>query len=287
MERNDSLSELTARCREIEEALEHAKNRAESIHLIGPITELYKSLTVVESQVAQLKERLRILVDTNPWLSDEAAQPVAGVAPKAPSIPSDKLGSSTYQQKGWDCIAVGDYGGAKQALERALKLAPDDPEALSTLGWAQALSHDYDDALMTYQRVLAANPDDQQARVNLGYISLKKKIYGEAVEHLSSAIRAGTDRKATLYAHYYLGLVYLAREMFQDAESYFQQTVELGPAMSEAYFQLGRARYSAGRRADAISAWRDGIAANIFSPWAKRCSDAARAVEAEEEPALD
>ena len=57
--------------------------------------------------------------------------------------------------------------------------------------------------------------------------------------------------------------------------------------MSEVFFQLGRTRFLAGRRADAISAWRDGIAANTFSPWAKRCSDAARAVEAGETPVLD
>ncbi|UCC72164.1 MAG: tetratricopeptide repeat protein [Gemmatimonadota bacterium] len=284
MDRGDPLEGLFVRYREIEEALDRAEGRAESIQLISAITELYKALNQVEGRVAELKVRLRGLVEGNKWLSDEAAEPVAGAAPP---VYSDKLGSSTFKQKGWDCIAVGDYGGAKEMLKRALELAADDLEALSTLGWAQALSHDYDDALMTYQRVLAAKPDDEQARVNLGYICLKKKIYGEAVEHLSTAIRSSTDRKAALYGHYYLGLVYLAREMFDDAETYFQKTIELGPAMSEAYFQLGRARYLAGRRADAISAWRDGIAANAFNPWAKRCSDAVRAVEAGELPPLD
>ncbi len=287
METGDLLNELATRLREVEEALEHAGDRAASIQLIGSIAELYKGLGEVEGRIAELKEKLRGLVEANQWLSDEGATPIAGVAPATPPVHSDRLGSSTYKQKGWDCIAVGDYGGAKAMLKRALELAPDDLEALSTLGWAQALAHDYDDALMTYHRVLASQPDDEQARVNLGYICLKKKIYGEAVEHLSSAIRAGNDRKATLYAHYYLGLVYLAREMYGDADSYCEQTTELAPAMSEAYFQLGRARFLAGRRADAISAWRDGIAANTFSPWAKRCSDAARAVEAGETPPLD
>jgi len=34
--------------------------------------------------------------------------------------------------------------------------------------------------------------------------------FGEAIEHLSKAIRLDNDKKATLYAHFYLGLVYSA-----------------------------------------------------------------------------
>ncbi len=60
-------------------------------------------------------------------------------------------------------------------------------------------------------------PANSLARINVGYICLKKRIFGEAIEHLSKAIRLDNDRKATLYAHYYLGLVYLEREMFEDA----------------------------------------------------------------------
>ncbi len=284
MDTGNPITDLAARIQALEESLERAEDRAESVQLIGSIAELYGDLNTLDQQIADLKEKLRGLVENNHWLSDNAAAAAQGLAPTATPVLSDKLGSSTFKQKGWDCIAGGDYDGAVQNLQRALELAPDDLEALSTLGWAQALAHDYDDALMSYHRVLAASPDNEQARVNLGYICLKKKIYGEAVEHLSTAIRSGTDRKAALYGHYYLGLVYLAREMFDDAESYFQKTIELGPAMCEVYFQLGRARYLAGRKADAISAWRDGVAANVFNPWSERCGTAVRAVEAGEEP---
>jgi tetratricopeptide (TPR) repeat protein len=133
---------------------------------------------------------------------------------------------------------------------------------------------DYDDALLTYQRVLVADPDDALARVNLGYICLKKGIFGEAIEHLSKAIRDESDRKAMLYGHYYLGLVYLAREMYGDAEGFLERAIELGPSMSEAHFQLGKARYLAGRVEAAIAAWEKGAAANRYGPWGKRCAKA-------------
>ena len=70
------------------------------------------------------------------------------------------------------------------------------------------LNGEYDDALATFQLVLMKEPANSLARINVGYICLKKEIFGEAIEHLSKAIRLDNDKKATLYAHYYLGQVY-------------------------------------------------------------------------------
>ena len=107
---------------------------------------------------------------------------------------------------------------------------------------------------------------------------------GDQVEHLSKAIRLDNDRKATLYAHYYLGLVYLEREMYEDAQTFFQKTLALGPNLIEAYYELGRAFWFAGEREHATRAWREGYAANKFNPWGKRCAEVMRAVEAGGEP---
>ena len=113
------------------------------------------------------------------------------------------------------------------------------------------LHEDYDDALGTFSRVLMKEPANALARINVGYICLKKRIFGEAIEHLSKAIRLDNDRKATLYAHYYLGLVYLEREMYEDAQTFFRKTLKLGPNLIEAYFELGRAHWFAGQRDEA------------------------------------
>ena len=123
----------------------------------------------------------------------------------------------------------GDYEGAEAALTKALELSPNDPQSESLLGWAQMLQEKYDDALLNFQRVLMRQPANALARINVGYICLKKRIFGEAIEHLSKAIRLDNDRKATLYAHFYLGLVYLEREMYEDAQTFFQKTLALGP----------------------------------------------------------
>jgi tetratricopeptide (TPR) repeat protein len=194
-------------------------------------------------------------------------------------VVADHIGASTFVEKGWSRISLGDYAGAEDSLTKALQLAPNDPQAESLLGWSQMLQEKYDDALMQFQRVLMREPGNALARINVGYICLKKGIFGEAIEHLSKAIRLDNDRKATLYAHFYLGLVYLERDMFEDAQTFFQKSLALGPNLIEAYYELGRAYWFNGQRDDAMRTWRDGFAANKFNPWGKRCAEVLQTVE--------
>jgi tetratricopeptide (TPR) repeat protein len=205
------------------------------------------------------------------------------MASRGPSR-EDHLNASTFVEKGWSLISLGDHAGAEAALTRALDLSPNDPQAMSMLGWAMMLQEKYDDALMHFQRVLLKEPQNSLARINVGYICLKKRIFGEAIEHLSRAIRLDNDRKATLYAHYYLGLLYLEREMFEDAQNFFRKSIRLGPNLVEAYFELGRACWFAGDREAALVVWRDGARTNKFNPWAKRCAELLQQVEAGGEP---
>jgi tetratricopeptide (TPR) repeat protein len=200
---------------------------------------------------------------------------VAGTAaPRAgPSQRVDHLGASTFIEKGWSKLSLGDAAGAETALRRALELAPGDNHAEALLGWAQMLQEQYDSALLTFHTVLMRDPHHALARTNVGYICLRKKIYGEAIEHLSRAIRDDSDRKATLYAHLYLGMVYREREMYDDAELFFQRALERGPNLIQAWYELGRARWFAGRRDAALDAWQRGVSANKFNPWGKRCGE--------------
>jgi tetratricopeptide (TPR) repeat protein len=135
------------------------------------------------------------------------------------------------------------------------------------------LDEHYDDALGNFSKVLMKEPANALARINVGYICLKKRIFGEAIEHLSKAIRLDNDRKATLYAHYYLGLVYLEREMYEDAQTFLRKTLKLGPNLIEAYFELGRALWLGGEKEEAVGVWTEGNKTNKFNPWAKRCQE--------------
>jgi len=241
------------------------------------IVALFKEAEAAAERMTAFKEGLRDLVQRYKALAAE--KPARG-AKGGRSRVSDHIGSSTYVERGWSAIAAGDPKRAVKELERALELAPDDAQAETLMGWAQMLRGQYDDALFTYYKVLAKAPDNPLARVNLGYICLKKGIFGEAIEHLSRAIRQEQDRKASLYAHFYMGLVYLEREMYDDARAFFRKTLELGPNMLEAWYEMGRAFYLEGNHRAAAEAWRHGVEANRFSVWGEKCGDSLKQIEA-------
>ena len=266
--------------------------------LKGEIGALFKQLeqeigelSALRDNVKQLVERWKTLRAKHGGGNGDNSGTHAAVPSNAPQfsgerpvVHADHIGASTYIEKGWSKLSLGDHGGSELALRKALELSPNDPQTEALLGWALMLQEKYDDALLMFQKVLMRQPQNALARINVGYICLKKGIFGEAIEHLSRAIRLGNDKKATLYAHFYLGLVYLERDMFEDAQTFFRKTIALGPGLIEAYFELGRAFWFNGQRDEAIETWKNGFAANKFNPWGKRCAEVLATVEQGGEP---
>jgi tetratricopeptide (TPR) repeat protein len=78
--------------------------------------------------------------------------------------------------------------------------------------------------------------------------------------------------------------VYLERDMFEDAQTFFQKALALGPNLIQAYYELGRAYWFNGQRDEAMDTWRQGYAANKFNPWGKRCAEVLKTVEEGGEP---
>jgi tetratricopeptide (TPR) repeat protein len=246
--------------------------------LKSEIADLFRAVDAELGELAKLKDEVRQLIDRWKTLEPEPSNAPEFISER-PLVHSDHLGASTFVEKGWNLISSGAYAAAEAALRKALELSPSEPQAESLLGWAMMLNEKYDDALLAFQKVLMREPANALARVNLGYVCLRKGLLGDAVEHLSRAIRLDTDRKATMYANFYLGLVYLERNRADEAQAFLKKAIALGPNLTQAHFELGRAYWRAGRRDFALATWRDGYAANKFSPWGKRCGDALEVVE--------
>ncbi len=270
--------------RQLDGAAGSAEREAAKREIIG----YFKKVDGILAELTQLKEDIRQLVDRYKQTSADTKQAAAPQFTGArPVVHADHIGASTFIEKGWSLISLGDHAGAIQALNKALQLSPGETQAENLLGWAQMLHEAYDDALQTFSKVLMKEPANSLARINVGYICLKKRIFGEAIEHLSKAIRLDNDKKATLYAHFYLGLVYLQREMFEDAETFFEKTLKLGPNLIEAYYELGRAHWFAGEPDKAKATWENGFKANKFNSWGKKCQEMLELVARGEEPPRD
>jgi tetratricopeptide (TPR) repeat protein len=277
---------LRDRYRAIEARLVPTLAGAEREAVKQDIIALFKAVEAQLADLTALKDEVKSLVER--WKQQGTAPSQAPqFTGEKPVVHADHIGASTFIEKGWSRLSLGDYAGAETALSRALELSPNDPQSEALLGWAQMLAEKYDDALLNFSKVLMKQPANALARINVGYICLKKRIFGEAIEHLSKAIRLDNDRKATLYAHFYLGLVYLEREMYEDAMNFFRKTIVLGPNLIEAHYELGRANWFNGDRDAAVAAWREGFAANKFNPWGKRCAEMLTLVESGGGPSRD
>lgn len=200
------------------------------------------------------------------------------------TVREDHLGASTFIEKGWNCIAHGDFVVAEQVLKTALRLAPSDARSKALLAWAIMRQGRHDEALVVLDDVLGSDSENWLARVSLGYVCLKKGLLREAHDHLNRAATQMQDAKAALYGNFYLGLLYSRQRDVHEAERYFRKTLSLAPNFIEACYELGRTFWIAGEKAEAENVWRSGNTANRFSEWGKRCAEAVLRTRAGAEP---
>jgi tetratricopeptide (TPR) repeat protein len=234
------------------------------------LEELASAAEAALADVLELKERIRGL-----------AHDLGAAPPVQACVRVDHLGSATFVEQGWSLLANGEYAEAAERLHRALELAPRDIDIETMLGWALMRAGRYDAATLTLDGVLAREPAHALARASVGYVRLKQGDFAGALEQLSGVLSAGADRKASLYANFYLGLLYLEREMYCDAKSYLASALELAPNLIEAWWQLGRACYLEGNPADAGRAWRHGAETGRYTSWGDRCRRALERLDGE------
>ena len=201
-----------------------------------------------------------------------------------PPAREDHLGASTFAEKGWHHIAHGDFAQAEESLQQALRLAPSDARTRTLLGWAIMRQGRFDEAMRILDEVLGQDASNAMARTSLGYVCMRMGLLREAHHHLTVAENQTTDAKATLYAGFYLGLLYSQQRDVIEAERFFRRTLSLAPNFIEAYYELGRTFWRAGELQEAENVWRGGNTANRFSAWGKRCASAIRIAREGQEP---
>lgn len=202
--------------------------------------DLKKLYIEIKSEIESLKEFLEEIKEFTLKIKERKEEVKTFVSPSEllQRLRITEVDLTTFIDKGWNAIAKGNYEEAISILEKAKELAPDNTKVLTLLGWAYTQIGKYDDALILYQKILTIEPNNTLAMKDMGYICYKKGIYGEAIEHFARVLKMNNNPTATLYTLYYMGLVYLDREMYDDAEEFFKKAIEKGPNLQEAYYHL-------------------------------------------------
>jgi tetratricopeptide (TPR) repeat protein len=133
-------------------------------------------------------------------------------------------------------LRAGMLDAAKSALERSLKLRPDDPSYLLALGVVWLSRGDLFEAENLFRRLIKIQPDNVQGQLHLGYVLLNQKKYRDAQLWLEKSARSP---KAIPEVYYYLGLV--AQEQNDDAGAIplFEKAVRKLPNYAHARIALG------------------------------------------------
>lgn len=133
-------------------------------------------------------------------------------------------------------LRAGMIDAAKSALERSLKLRPDDPSYLLALGVVWLSRGDLFEAEKLFRRLIEIQPDSMQGQLHLGYVLLNQKKYRDARLWLEKSARSPN---AIPEVFYYLGLV--AQEQNDDAGAIplFEKAVKKLPNYAHARIALG------------------------------------------------
>jgi Tfp pilus assembly protein PilF len=133
-------------------------------------------------------------------------------------------------------LRVGMIDQAKAALERSLKLRPDEPQYVLALGVAWLTRGDLFEAEKLFRRLIAIQPGNSLGQLHLGYVLLNQKKYRDAQLWLQKSARSPD---AIPEVFYYLGLV--AREQNDEARAIplFEKAVQKLPNYVHARIALG------------------------------------------------
>jgi predicted Zn-dependent protease len=151
------------------------------------------------------------------------------------------------------------YDDAREAFERAARLAPAVAAYRVALGAALLKKPDLFEAERSFREALRLRPEDPQAQMYLGYALLKQKKHTEAREWLEKSARGDASVPETFY---YLGLV--AQEQGEDARAVesFERAVKLSPTFGNAHVALGSVYLKLKDYARARSALEAGVRLN-------------------------
>jgi tetratricopeptide (TPR) repeat protein len=125
---------------------------------------------------------------------------------------------------------------AKQALQRALRLDPDAPEALNLLGLAQLQSGNPKEAETRFREAIRILPELAAAHNNLANVLTTAGDYRQAAYHFEKAIESDP---ADADAHHGYGLLLVLMRSYDKAAMELHEAVRLNPQSAEAHSDLG------------------------------------------------
>jgi tetratricopeptide (TPR) repeat protein len=132
-----------------------------------------------------------------------------------------------------------DYAAAKDAIERAIGLDPQNTGNKVLYGNILFEQRNYDGAKKMYQDALSRDPENASALYNLGIVLLKGGDKVSGMEYLKKAGEADKIGKVAHMSYSKLGSLYSTMQDFDTAEKYLKLAISVNPADPVDRYNMG------------------------------------------------
>jgi tetratricopeptide (TPR) repeat protein len=175
----------------------------------------------------------------------------------------------------WNNLGViatreGRIGDSIPFFLQALRLNPHHLLSLDNLGNAYRAQKRWDEARTVLQRALEVAPQDPEANYSLGMVFAQLEDNSEAYEYLQRALKARPIYPEALNN---LGVLYLVTQRRDQAVESFEQCIRVAPAFDQAYLNLARVYALEGARDKARGVLLNLLQQHPDHPQAKQALD--------------
>jgi len=156
-----------------------------------------------------------------------------------------------------------EYDRAEDIVKQLIRENPDKESLLLTLGNIHLFKNKTKQALDAYERALQIAPENPDIYTNIALIYKQQGNADNAISFLQKAL-SFTKERADIY--YNLGNVYKQSKNYDDAEEAFLEAVELNPEFANAYNNLGSLYIETGNLERAREIIEKGLSADENHP---------------------
>ena len=155
----------------------------------------------------------------------------------------------------WSDDRARDIDRAEALAERALALAPRDPDCLFAIGLVRRVEMRFDEAIAAYEAALRANPNLAGAHSELGWANGLSGRLREALPHFAEAIRLSPRDPALFIGHFGIGEIRFELGEYTAALAPLRHAVALNPQFSWSHLVLTATLVALGQIDDARAAF--------------------------------
>jgi len=164
----------------------------------------------------------------------EPARPLLEKYVKEVEVPGEKVRGLTELARLE--LKAAQLGPARDRLQEALTIAPEDPTALFLLGVAAESEHHFDAAEGLYRRALVASPRFPEAEARLGTVLAQLGRYDQAETYLEQALAHGSQDAQALV---HLGNLYAMQGRLEEAKDMMDRALEHNPDYAVGHLNRG------------------------------------------------